>query len=486
MIPSSISKKYFGIPQSNCNSFDSVFPTFRMKVPDAMRTTVFPILFSLCLGTSFAQSGLPPMGGGELIIEQDEQCLSPEQRVEIRAMIDANKAELRLTTSSSDSKKMLMAFDWPLQKAAGFDWYSYYGISNFVDQDPTAGLLDYYCDDRTYDGHFGTDIFTWPFPWYMVENDLGEVIAAESGVIVGKIDGNDDDHCDCFGTWNAVYIQHVDGSESWYGHMKKGSLTTKGVGETVEKGEYLGVVASSGCSTNAHLHFEVYDGSGDLVDPYAGSCNSLNTESWWADQHEFRESKINTLLTHNAIPIHGCPGTAEEPYMDDSYLDGETVRTAAYYQDQQTGQTSNYRILQPDGTVWQSWTHSSPLTYNASWWYWTWDLPSGGPYGFWTFEVTYEGETYEHQFTYGDLSQIQEQDIDPALAYPNPSENHIIHLTTSESSFEKLELANASGQLVFTAATYQSSFDFSNLADGIYYLTIQSDSKAKTQRLVFQ
>lgn len=451
-----------------------------------MRTTTFIFLVSFSLGTIFAQSDLPPSGGGEFLIEQDQECLSSEQRAEIRGMIDANKIALGLTAESSSDDRMALAFDWPLQMAAGFDWYSYYGISNFVDQDPTAGLLDYYCDDRTYDGHYGTDIFTWPFPWYMVENDLVEVIAAESGIITGKIDGNDDDHCDCFGTWNAVYVQHIDGSEAWYGHMKKGSLTSKGIGDTVEKGEYLGVVASSGCSTNAHLHFEVYDNEGDLVDPYAGSCNSLNTESWWADQKDFRESKINTLLTHNAIPIHGCPGSAEEPFMDNNYLDGENVRTAAYYQDQQIGQTSVYRILQPDGTVWESWTHNSPATYNASWWFWNWTLPSGGPYGEWTFETTYEGEVYEHQFYLGDLADIETQEQAPKLFYPNPSNDHRINLLIEESEFMQLDLTDASGQLIHTATHYQKTFDFSNLADGIYYLTIRTQSDQVTQRVVFQ
>ena len=55
------------------------------------------------------------------------------------------------------------------------------------------------------------------------------------------------------------------------GHAEKGSLTTKAIGETVNQGEYLGIVASSGCSTGPHLHLEVYDADVQLVDPYEGA-----------------------------------------------------------------------------------------------------------------------------------------------------------------------------------------------------------------------
>jgi murein DD-endopeptidase MepM/ murein hydrolase activator NlpD len=168
-----------------------------------------------------------------------------------------------------------------LSKSADFYFNSYYGISNFVDQDNSSGLLDYECNSRTYNGHKGTDYFTWPFPWYIYENNFVEVVAAEGGIIVSWYDDRADDHCSCQGYWNAIYVQHSDGSQTWYGHLKKNSLTSKHLGDSVEKGEYLGIVASSGCSTAPHLHFEVYDNNNNLIDPYSGSCNFLNSTSWW-------------------------------------------------------------------------------------------------------------------------------------------------------------------------------------------------------------
>jgi murein DD-endopeptidase MepM/ murein hydrolase activator NlpD len=295
----------------------------------------------------------------------------------------------------------LVAFEWPLQKTAGLTFNSYYATNNFVDQDNTAGLEDYNCDMRTYDGHKGTDIDTWPFPWYIYDNDYVEVIAGAAGTILAKTDGNDDDHCTAFGTWNAVYIEHADGSTAWYGHLKRNSLTTKNIGETVALGEYLGVVASSGFSTQPHLHFEVYDSGSNLIDPYAGTCNALNgSTSWWASQPANREPTLNALLTHDAVPVHGCPGANESPNIATSFTAGNSIRFATYYHDQTLNDVSDLRIKMPDNTVWNSWSHTSPSTYTKSWWYWTWNLPSGGPYGTWTFEVDYQGQTYTHSFDF--------------------------------------------------------------------------------------
>lgn len=67
------------------------------------------------------------------------------------------------------------------------------------------------------------DYFTWPFQWYLLENDLIYIVAAADGILIGKDDGNSSYSCDWNGNqnWNAVYIRHADGSVAFYGHMKK-------------------------------------------------------------------------------------------------------------------------------------------------------------------------------------------------------------------------------------------------------------------------
>jgi hypothetical protein len=83
-----------------------------------------------------------------------------------------------------------------------------------------------------------------------MDNQQVEISAAAAGTIVSKSDGNFDRSCTFNNNqWNAVYVYQADGSVGWYGHMKSGSLTLKGVGASVAAGEYLGRVGSSGSST---------------------------------------------------------------------------------------------------------------------------------------------------------------------------------------------------------------------------------------------
>ncbi|NLP82527.1 peptidoglycan DD-metalloendopeptidase family protein [Microbacterium sp. CFH 90308] len=68
----------------------------------------------------------------------------------------------------------------------------------------------------------------------------------------------------------AVTIDHVIGGQrvgTLYGHMTYGSRTVV-PGQTVEAGQLIGLVGSTGRSTANHLHFETYI-NGSNVDPYA-------------------------------------------------------------------------------------------------------------------------------------------------------------------------------------------------------------------------
>lgn len=65
---------------------------------------------------------------------------------------------------------------------------------------------------------------------------------------------------------NRVIVVLEDGTEIWYAHL---SSFTVSPGETLNPGEQLGTVGSTGNSTGPHLHLEVRPGAGDAVDPYA-------------------------------------------------------------------------------------------------------------------------------------------------------------------------------------------------------------------------
>lgn len=351
-------------------------------------------------------------GGGEYLIEHVE-CISPVQYLRIEKMLAENikflKAKGILNQSENIRRSVVTKLNWPLRQAAGYNLPSYYGVSNFVDRNngfPNK-LQDYNCGMRTYDlangyNHGGMDIFLWPFGWNMKNNGQVEIISAADGILIGKDDGNVDTNCDFNNpNWNAVYIQHADGSVAWYGHAKKFSLTTKPIGSKIMTGEFLGLVASSGSSTGPHLHFELRSSNNQgntVVDPNHGNCNSAT--SWWVMQKPYYESTVNALMTHSAGPVFNkCPNP-DVINAKNEFQCGDAITFAAYYHDQLANQVSNFKVIRPNGTVIWSWNQSfnNVPNYNASYWTWNYILPSNAPSGNWKFEVLYQGVTTTHTF----------------------------------------------------------------------------------------
>jgi hypothetical protein len=324
-----------------------------------------------------AQAERLPDGGGEAPLVPSQSCLTEEQRQLIKAQIHRNLAEL--------GSRRQLPFDvtqvglaWPIKGATPLGDPGVHGISNFVDQNSLFPnqLADYFCGTppRTYDNsggynHAGTDIFIWPFSWLKMDRSHVQVVAAAPGTIAFKSDGNFDRSC----------------------------ATAKPVGQTVAAGEYLGIVGSSGNSTGPHLHFELYDANDNLIDPYQGACNTLNPTSWWTAQRPYRDSAINKLATHTAPPVFPACPTQETPNLSNYLTPGVTYPFAAYYRDHVAGQQTVYTIQRPDGSTWQTWIGSAPVTYDGSYWYWNWALPMS-PLGRWNFRAVYQGVTTNHGF----------------------------------------------------------------------------------------
>ena len=140
-------------------------------------------------------------------------------------------------------------------------------IQQFVDDDPSAIATDFACGSLTYDGHKGTDFALNS----LAQQAAGvDVLAAAEGTIMGvRNDMNDilqitpdapdvsDRECG-----NGVVIKHIDGFETQYCHMAKGSIIVSS-GQTVQAGETLGKVGLSGQTQFQHLHVAVRkDGEG--------------------------------------------------------------------------------------------------------------------------------------------------------------------------------------------------------------------------------
>ena len=181
-------------------------------------------------------------------------------------------------------------------------------IWNYVDQNNQVGwILDYNCYYVTYDGHQGTDITIGGF--YYMDEMMTPVIAAAPGIVTYSHDGEFDRQV----AWvngavaNGVIISHSDGTSAWYWHFKKNTVAVD-VGDSVEIGDTLGFVGSSGYSSGAHLHFEVEGTGGFHKDPWEGQCG--DGPSRWVDQLPFvgdtsaYESALLSYLT-TSYPING-------------------------------------------------------------------------------------------------------------------------------------------------------------------------------------
>jgi murein DD-endopeptidase MepM/ murein hydrolase activator NlpD len=322
--------------------------------------------------------------------------------------------------SSSDAVQQSNAADlaWPLQPVTGFDQFDYHGVSNFVDHDPRFPhfVQDYTCGSRTYDlasgyNHAGTDYFLWPYPWLMTDESQVRILAAAPGILVRKDDGNFDRNCALDGNSdpNDVYVQQDDGFTAIYLHMRKGSLTTKAIGERVETGEYLGMVGSSGNSTAPHLHFELRDANNQVVDPRHGQCNA--SPDLWTVTQLYEDPHIDTISTHSAEPQFvdcGVDATGnpveENPNFKDVFKPGDALWVFTSYRDQRNGEVTKFSIARPDGSEFATWDFDLASQNNPKSFYsgtgadWQFALPNDAPAGTWTITAAFQGQTYVKTF----------------------------------------------------------------------------------------
>ncbi len=333
-----------------------------------------------------------------------EQCVSPEETVRLRFIIDSINQELKrqgVFEKYFDAQRRGAPplLQWPMRQADGFNDPGYYALSNYVDLDPTSpGVLDYNGLNQTYDTHNGIDIRTSPYFWLKKQNNHVEAVAAADGVISFWQDDNFDDNCSCTGTWNAVFLTHADGSITWYGHLKSNTLTTKTIGDFVAVGEYLGLIGSSGCSTNPHLHFETYDSGGNLIEPFAGSANSTTVNSWWANQLPYYDSGINKIATHSTPPTTpACPGI-EVPNEKDVFDPGEAITFSIAVRHSLTTDSAKLEVFEPDGDTSTilalTFIRTGTFFLRAILPVWNSTIPNNAPKGKWVFKATYYTDTY--------------------------------------------------------------------------------------------
>ena len=258
-----------------------------------------------------------------------------------------------LATSAS-----AIELELPLDCHIGVDCF----VQNYVDVDPTPAWKDFACGNLTYEKHDGTDFRLKNF----VEMEKGvSVLAVADGVVKGMRDGVPDigstkpevvQNKEC---GNGVLIDHADGWQTQYCHMKKGSLRVF-KGQRVKTGDVLGQVGYSGQTEFPHLHLTVRH-NGKVVDPFTnqpvgnGVCNANPEGSIWdpkAGIHYIPTALLGAGFTTQTPEFDGVRhGKFSETSMA---KDATSLILWADVMGIQEGDVLQFRMATPQGAVFLS------------------------------------------------------------------------------------------------------------------------------------
>ena len=335
-------------------------------------------------------------------------------------------------------------FGWPMRSNSNYDEVpNYYMIQHYVDQIRNTGSIqDWGCTGRSYNNHEGIDINLYPFWWRMKNQNNVFASAAAPGIVISVRDSiNNENNCMEPGEisdGNFVAILHSDSSISRYYHIKRNSALVT-VGQFVEEGKLLANIASSGRSSNPHLHFDVRDKDNQWIEPFypvagmSSQCQSLNEDSWWKDQKPYFEPQINRVATHSGVPVlegyindnyqNGfCPAD-EDPKLKNQFSPGDPMYIGVALHDVHKNDSVFYTIVDPNNNVLYTSSHKVtsldfsgriPRSYRTR----VYVLPGASPLGTYTVYVnlkymlynpgsgnpTYAWANYHHYFTVGCVS----------------------------------------------------------------------------------
>ena len=253
---------------------------------------------------------------------------------------------------------------WPVAGRRAADWV----INNYVDLDPGGDTRDYRGntgdDARTYNGHRGVDIDIANFR----AMDRGvDVIAATPGRVRRTVDDQMDRNTSCISrVWNVVEVDGDDGHRYYYGHLKRSSVVVS-VGDRVTTGQKLAEVGSSGCSTAAHLHFEIRTSQGTTVDPFL--------DGLWVAPPAY-DAPYGIMELSLASGGYSSVNQIKDPGTNlATAAAGDRVGVGVSSADGLVGERLELELVDPTGAVARSWGNTRRRAGRHSYWYWNVTLP---------------------------------------------------------------------------------------------------------------
>lgn len=353
-------------------------------------------LIALFCAPAIAQNLPDGSGFGMVPIETSSRNCIDEETYRLLAPV--------LQSRSPEANRSLGLFypsyAWPFEKPQGDRLI----MLNYVDEDASSDVIDYEGGYHSYDGHNGTDIGLFDF---RAMDEGTEVLSAGEGV-VSYVDHNQPDRNTVWSNDsrpNQVVVQNGDGTVAWYLHFRKHSLTVN-VGDTVRRGDVLGLVGSSGYSNVAHLHFETGEYIGSTWtrrDPWNGPQNPK--PGLWASQAPYvgadpiriYDMGLLTRLTAGSN-INNIPSEMFKERLVGPAVMGASEQSLAVWilLQCQAGDNYSFEVRRPDNSLYAtSPTNTIQWSYNLGWFYWYTNFSGGvsaSDYGTWKVIAKANGE----------------------------------------------------------------------------------------------
>lgn len=363
----------------------------------------------------------------------------------------------------------------PIEGVYGKDFI----IVNYVDWGLEDAIMDHHCLTKAYNGHQGTDFVLKNFR----QMDEGvNVLAVDTGVVIFTKDGEfDREKISVLSKelGNYVGLTHRGKLQTYYAHLKKNSIAVA-VGDTVYPGQVIGQVASSGNSTDPHLHFELWYDSTYYIDPFRGPCG--NDNGYWLKPFPFDSSfNVWTSATWDGLP--SLDTLREAPLLVDSF-DGND-RQISYWSllyGLRVGDSIEVEWLTPTGTTWKK--EAFVLAYD--WWYYYYfnhiEVTELMPYGEWKVNLSRNGSLVDSRsFHY--LKPTHLEEVAPLFDLRIWQQaDGICHNSPKPCAYSIYSLSGA--QLSAGTTDAKHAIDVSMMPKGVYVVSLQSENLGVVNRKV--
>ncbi len=391
---------------------------------------------------------------------------------------------LLLLTFFSFYTSILLFSQSPFGTPIEGDYGKEFIINNYVDWGIVGFPSDHECLSKTYGGHQGTD--------FQIRNialmDSGVyVLAAEAGTVTAIQDGLFDrekmiDIEKGFG--NFIAINHFNGFQTYYAHLKKESLLVS-VGDTVSIGQRIAQVGSSGNSSDPHLHFEIWYDSTFIFDPFKGTCG--NPTTLWSDPIPY-DSSFFVWTSGTSNYLLDLDTVREEPIQIDTFY---TFDDAISYWNIMAGLRAGDHLdiewYEPGGQLW--FNFNFPI--DRDWWYyyfWFYIDVSLGNDGLWNVILKRNGVEV-------DSRKFVLQTVLSLFEFENNTDNFTVYYTEYEviidSKMENhtthsINIHDINGRLTedFKSVTLPLEINNSKYLPGVYILKIKTSDEYYTKKII--